>query len=138
MNPEFQIVDPSNSSCAEQIDAVFQRYGLDVQSFDIRFYDGNGRHYKYASSASSNESTEKIDEQPNFSPTSTSSFVAASFSASTNTIAPQFSHEQVLTDIRQALASEGTTLDSASVTVMNSEGEACDIRYPPSGNYGPR
>ncbi len=132
---QYRRVDPSSSSCAERIDAVFRRYGLEVRSFDIVFSDRSGNYYRYASSGST-RALKKIDEQPDavLLPTSLNKY--PSFDNSKMTIAQrQPLHEQVFNAIENVMAGEGVTLFLARLSAIGSNGEPCDIDFSGGTSY---
>lgn len=128
---QYRRVNLSNSSCARSINAVFQSYKLKVESFDIRYRDGSGNRYQYASSVSSNKSIEKFDEQLDIPLTYISSDADSSFSnSSRNTIAQQSLDGQVFNGINNAMAKDRTTLISANLVAQGPNKETCSIIFP--------
>jgi hypothetical protein len=117
-------VDPKFSSCARQIAAVFRRYRLKVNSFDIQYADRNGNCYQYASNRASNKSMEK-DEQPSLlSPTSIETY--PTFDDSKRIVAQgQSLAEQVLNNVQDAMTKEGVSLISAQVDSYDAYGNPC-------------
>ena len=127
------MVNPSNSSCARKIHEVFQHHGLNLVHFDVKYRDGNGNQYRYASDESSTTSIDKTDEQPVLSMLSMSSAPSQDFDtfgsrSSQNSLDSQV----VISGIQSALAQDHVTLVSLNVT-----SEECSITYPPGGTYAP-